>query len=157
MIFAEGWAALPGNPELWPDSVSVDGQSVPVIDRNNTPMVRLLPGEHRIMGRFVWQQMPEMVQVPPALGLLDLSINGRKVRATVLDDQGRLWLQEGQAGGRREDRIKVQVFRLLDDTVPMQMTTLLRVDVSGNPREIELNGVVMNNSTPMAVNSPLPP
>ena len=156
LAFAEGWAALPGNPELWPDSVTVDGQSAAVLNRGGKPMVRLLPGEHRIMGRFSWPRVPEMIQVPPEIGLMSLSIEGRKVRGVVIDDLGRLWLHEGEGGERGEDRVGVQVFRMLDDTIPMQVTTLMRLDVSGNPREIMLEGVLIDGSTPMAVESPLP-
>ncbi len=156
LAFAEGWAALPGSQALWPDSVTVDGQSAAVINRGGAPMVRLLPGEHRIMGRFTWRRVPEMIQVPPALGLLNLTIGGRRVRSVAIDDQGRLWLQEGQGTSRDEDRLGVRIFRLLDDTIPMQVTTLLRLDVSGNPREVVLKDVLMGNSTPMAVKSPLP-
>jgi hypothetical protein len=56
----------------------------------------------------------------------------------------------------RADEIKVQVFRLLDDKVPMQVTTLLRLDVSGKPREIDLEKVLLANSTPMALDTALP-
>jgi len=156
LMFAEGWAVLPGSADVWPDSVTVDGQTVAVIHRNNAPMIRLSPGDHRIMGRFTWQQRPEMIQVPPELGLLELSIDGRRVRTTAIDAQGRLWLQEGPSTGGREERIALRLFRLLDDTIPMQVTTHLRLDVSGNPREIELAGVLLENSIPMAIKSPLP-
>lgn len=156
LAFADGWAALPGNRSHWPDSVSVDGRSAAVIDRSGIPMVRLEPGEHRIMGRFSWGKMPEMIRVPPALGLLDLIVEGRRVRIIVVDEQGRLWLEEGQEGERGEDRLGVQVFRLIDDTIPMQVTTHLKIDVSGTPREIVLGGVLPAGGTPMAIKSPLP-
>ncbi|MBI5896787.1 MAG: hypothetical protein HZB24_12560 [Desulfobacterales bacterium] len=156
LMFADGWAGLPGGEALWPDSVAVDGQSTPVVDRKGVPSVRLGSGEHRVMGRFTWGRLPEMLPVPAALGLLSLTIDGREVRVPMVDAQGRLWLREGQAVDSKEEKIKVQLFRLLDDTVPMQVTTLLRLDVSGKPREIALAQVLPAGGTPMALDSALP-
>jgi hypothetical protein len=156
LMFADGWAGLPGGETVWPDSVVVDGQSAAVVDRKGVPSVRLGSGEHRVMGRFSWGRRPVMLPVPPALGLLSLAIAGREVRAPRFDAQGRLWLQEGAAADSREEKIEVRVFRLLDDTVPMQVTTLLRLEVSGNPREMALADVLPAGGTPMALDSALP-
>ena len=157
-IFAEGWAALPGGPGLWPESVVVNGQPAPVISRNNTPAVRLMPGEHRVMGRFLWQRMPETIVVPPALGLVALSIDGRTIPAPHMDDQGRLWLREGRVPDGREAQgtMQVQVYRLVDDAIPIQVTTLLRLDIAGMARKIDLDGALVPNSIPMSLESPLP-
>lgn len=156
LMFAEGWVPLPGSGEIWPGSVTVDGESAAVISRGDTPAVRLSPGEHRIIGRFSWRRMPEMIPVPPALGLLSLSIEKRSVQAPVVDDSGRLWLQKRATGDSGEDELNVQVFRLLEDSVPLQVTTLLRLKVSGKSREIDLAGGVIPQSIPMSIDSPLP-
>ncbi len=156
LMFADGWAGLPGGETVWPDGVVVDGQSAAVVARNGVPSVRLSSGEHRILGRFSWARMPEMLPVPPSLGLLSLAIDGRPVPSPVIDAQGRVWLQAGPAVESREEKIDVRVFRLLDDTVPMQVTTLLRLEVSGKPREIALAQVLPAGGTPMALDSALP-
>jgi hypothetical protein len=156
LMFADGWAGLPGGQTVWPDSVVVDGQSAAVVDRKGVPSVRLSSGEHRILGRFSWERLPEMLPVPPSLGLLSLAIDGREVPSPAIDAQGRVWLQAGAATESREEKIEVRVFRLLDDTVPMQVTTLLRLDVSGKPREIALSQVLPAGGTPMALDSALP-
>jgi hypothetical protein len=156
LMFADGWAALPGGLAAWPDSVVVDGQSAAVVARDGVPSVRLGSGEHRILGRFSWTRMPEMLPVPPALGLLSLAIDGRPVPSPMIDAHGRVWLQAGAAADSREEKIHVQVFRLLDDTVPMRVTTVLRLEVSGRPREIALAQVLPAGGTPMALDSALP-
>jgi hypothetical protein len=156
MMFAAGWVPLPGNAELWPDGVVVDGRPAAVVGREDLPSVRLEPGEHRLKGRFYWSDMPEMMHVPPAVGLLALSVDGRSIADPVMDAKGQLWLRQRESRAGAEDRLKVQLFRLIDDTIPMQITTVLRMDVSGQAREIRLKDVLLQNAVPMELTSALP-
>ncbi len=156
MMFAAGWLPLPGNSELWPENVIVNGEGSAVVWRENSPCVRLPVGEHVVMGRFVWQTLPEMLPLPQDVGLLSLTLNHKSVPAPQLDAQGRLWLQKREAVSPKEDEHKIQVFRRLDDRIPMEVTTLLRLEVSGKPREIDIEGGWLPQSIPLAVESPLP-
>ncbi len=156
LMFTDGWAPLPGSEMVWPDSVAVDGRSLPVVRHKNGPAVRLTAGEHRIVGHFSWRRIPETISVPPDLGLLSLSIEGHAVEPPQIDDQGRLWLREHQSAESHEDRLQVKIFRLFDDTIPMQVTSLLQLDIAGNAREIKLSGVLVPSSIPMKLESALP-
>jgi hypothetical protein len=155
-MFAEGWVELPGSPRLWPDSVVVDGNSAAVVNRNNRPAVKLTPGEHLIKGRFYWQRMPEMIKVPPAIGLIALTLSGQVVESPVIDGQGRLWLKEQEGPSDGKDRVTIRIFRMINDTIPMRVSTLLRLDISGRSREIRLKAVLLQNMIPMELNSRLP-
>lgn len=155
-IFSKGWVTLPGSADLWPQGVQVDGRSVAVISRENLPAVRLTPGTHQIKGEFSWSRMPEMIHVPPASGLLALAIEGRKITAPVIDSQGRLWLQEQDKEVAQEDRVEVRIYRLINDVIPMQVTTQVRLDVSGQAREIGLEGLLLTSAIPMNLDSRLP-
>ncbi len=156
MIFADGWVTLPGHPDMWPDGVVVDGRPAAVVNRDNVPSLRLEPGEHQIKGRFYWSRVPEMIRVPPSVGLLGLVLDGRRIANPLIDAQGRLWLQEIESRTGEEDRVKVQIFRLINDTIPMRITTMLRMDVSGQAREIRLKNVLPQNGVPMELVSALP-
>lgn len=157
LMFTEGWISLPGDGKIWPRNVTVDGETAAVVERNNAPAVLLLPGKHRVMGDFAWQQPPETIPIPPAVGLVSLHIGKKKFDAPIIDANGRLWLQKkDEPTDRHEDRLTVQVFRLLEDGVPMKVTTFLRIYVSGKSREIDLDGGTLPQSIPMAVDSPLP-
>jgi len=57
---------------------------------------------------------------------------------------------------RPEDSIQTRVFRLVQDQLPMRVTTLLRLDISGRARRILLNDALLPGSTPLAVQSQLP-
>ena len=156
LMFAESWVPLPGGEALWPDNVTIDGKPTAVVLHDNGPSVRLSPGEHRITGGFVWKQIPKMIPVPPSLGLLLLTVNGRTIPTPVIDSKGQLWLQQEHAETFKKEELKVRVYRLITDTVPMQVTSLLRLDVSGKSREIEIEGGLIQGSTPMVIESPLP-
>lgn len=156
LMLSRGWVALPGSPELWPDAISIDGRSAAAIQRENEPSVELLPGEHHIEGHFLWNRMPEMIQVPPQLGLLSLKVEGRTVEFPLVDSSGRLWLNKDDTIAESEERLEVQVFRLLNDTIPMQVTTVVNLDVSGKNREIELPEILPVNAVPMAMSGSLP-
>jgi hypothetical protein len=155
-LFAPGWVALPGDADAWPFSVAVDGSSVAVLNRGGIASIYLDPGTHRISGRLAWQRMPDSVRVPPAVGLLSLVVDGRKIPAPLMDDQGRLWLNRQQSSRVQTERQHVRIYRLIDDSIPMRITTAVRLDVSGPSREIRLQSVLINNSVPMHVQSPLP-
>lgn len=155
-VFAPGWVTLPGGTALWPQDVVADGRPVAVIGRNQTPSVYLAPGIYNIKGHFSWSHPPETIQVPPALGLLALTVAGQTVDAPVIDTEGRLWLQEHEQTAGREDRVTVRIFRLINDVIPMQVTTLVRLDVSGRAREIDLDGLLLSGAIPMQLDSRLP-
>ncbi len=156
LMFADGWVSLPGSPVMWPDGVIVDGTSAAVVNRDNHPCVKLTPGEHHIKGRFYWMRMPEMMRVPPSVGLISLTVGGQKIQSPVVDVQGRLWLQRRAVQSGQEDHLKVQIFRLINDSIPIQVTTLLRLYVSGQAREIHLKNVSLQNLVPMVLTSQLP-
>ena len=155
-VFIKAWVPLPGNPETWPAEVRVDGKPAPVVEKNNTPSVYLTPGAHRIEGIFIWKEMPEWVNVPPESGLISLVINGNLIQFPFIESSGRLWLKrkEGQLG--EEDRIECRIFRLIIDTIPMQVVNLLKVTISGQPREIKIEPVLLEQAVPINLESPLP-
>ncbi|NLI83163.1 MAG: hypothetical protein GX443_15975 [Deltaproteobacteria bacterium] len=155
-LYVKSWVELPGGAAQWPRDVTVDGQSVPVIFHKESPAVFLEPGKHRIEGAFSWQELPDTLPVPPSSGLVALSVGGKQVTHPSFSQNGRLRLQKEAGELQEADRLDVRVFRLVDDAVPMQITTLLKVTVSGRSREIRMGGVLLEDSIPMRMESPIP-
>jgi hypothetical protein len=56
----------------------------------------------------------------------------------------------------QEDLLNVRLFRLLNDSIPMQVTTLIRIDVSGRPREVLLENIIPDLSIPIRLDTALP-
>ncbi len=155
LVFKPSLVPLPGSPTLWPQEVKEGAKILSVIEKNGRPVVQLPPGEHIITGRFLWRKIPEMIPVPPACGLVTLTVAGKEVRP-VVDESGRLWLQKKPKALTFEDKLDVEAFRLVEDTIPMKITTLLKLNVSGHPREITLKGALLEGAVPLEITSPLP-
>ncbi|HAA02514.1 MAG TPA: hypothetical protein DCE18_03980, partial [Syntrophobacteraceae bacterium] len=51
---------------------------------------------------------------------------------------------------------EVKIFRLVDDSIPMQMTSVLKINISGQAREIRLNDVLPEKAIPISLTSALP-
>lgn len=155
-IFAKGWVPLPGSADLWPEQVTLDRETITVVSRNHIPSVWMTPGEHRVTGVFQWKELPEIMRIPPSVGLVSLTMNGKGIDSPVLDKQGQLWLQKrAQASGERDVQ-EVGIFRLVNDGIPMELVTHLQLRVSGQAREIRLDNVLLEGTIPVRIESPLP-
>ncbi len=153
--FSKAWAALPGDALHWPQQVMVDGQPATVSGRNGLPGVQLESGLHKIAGVFHWDALPEALSIPASTGLLDLTLNDAPVAFPDLDN-GKLWLQRQLAEGAGEERLDVNVQRLISDDIPLRLTTRIELDVSGKSREVLLGKALLADFVPMAINSDLP-
>ena len=152
--YAETWVVLPGDGDHWPEDVRVNGNPVPVVERGGVPQVRLAPGDHAISGSFTWARRPESLQLAPTTALVDLSIDGKAIAPVELRE-GRLWL--GAVRTVTVPRaLQVQVYRLLEDDIPLRLVTSLQLKVSGDAREEMLARVLPDGFVPMATGSDLP-
>ena len=153
----ESWAGLPGNAALWPQQVELDGKPVAVASRDGLPAVWLLPGTHRLSGRFVWDRLPENLAIPRDSGLITLSVKGKPVNP-MFDEQGGLWLQGTQGQDKEEvaNTLVLRVFRRVIDGVPLRVVTRLDLEVAGQQREVLLAGGLLSESIPLELSSPVP-
>lgn len=156
-VYAEEKVLLPFTPQVWPEEVVVDGQKAVLGNNGGRPEVRLTPGEHTLMGRFSWSELPEYVQLPLNTGLIQLTVEDAPVPFPDVSENGRLMLKRKAAPEKRmEDALDVAVFRLIDDGAPMKLSTFIRLEVSGKARKITLENILPADSTPTKVSSSLP-
>ncbi|MDM8546517.1 hypothetical protein QUF61_08475 [Candidatus Venteria ishoeyi] len=146
------WVELPGDKRHWPQNVQIAGlsqhtrsavnntESTVVIDRNGQPSVYLPAGDYLIQGQWDWQKRPESLQIPPHTALVSLSLDGQVVKRPKQDKQGRLWLDPSDSDQEKQkaDRLDLHVYRQLVDDMPLQETLLIKLNVSGQAREISL-------------------
>lgn len=154
--FGPTWLPLPGNEECWPQAVQLDNQIVPVVSREGVPSINLSPGLHTVSGNFIWKQQPEKIAIPSAIGILTLTLDGQSVNLPNRDTSGWLWLRRSQASAEEKDQLSLQVYRVLEDGLPMWLRTELEVSVSGKSREEDLGFVLPANWQLSFVNSPIP-
>ncbi len=156
VVYSEGWVPLPGNKNVWPCDLKVNGKDVVVMSRSGKPSIRLKKGSHNVNGAFKWKSIPDMINIPEKTGLVNLAVNNKNVASPLLDNQGRLWLQNKKIEKAVEDSLEVKLFRLVDDDIPMFITTLVRLYVSGQAREIKLSDILPQGFLPMQIDSQLP-
>ncbi|MBE2294623.1 MAG: hypothetical protein IAF00_06705 [Phycisphaerales bacterium] len=152
----DSWLILPGKRGYWPQEVRLDGQTVPVLERDGRPALKAFPGEHQLTGRFYWSALPDSIDIPPENALLDLRLNDQPVPVSQFEDGGVLRLRQRPATPAQQDTLDLQVFRLLTDGIPFMVETRLELRVSGQVREELVGPVLPSNFLPLALDSPLP-
>ncbi|MGH8516318.1 MAG: hypothetical protein ACREUE_02550 [Panacagrimonas sp.] len=154
---APGWAMLPGDGPRWPQDVNVDGKAAPVLDRHGVPALWLETGAHRVQGRFSWKTLPESLRVPPEAGLVELTLNGRSVPHPQRDERQQLWLgRRAAVADAQAERLELRVFRLIDDDIPLTVTTQIEIDAGGEVREETIGPVLLAGLLPLSVSGDLP-
>ncbi len=155
-VYKRSSVPLPGDFELWPVRVSVDGVGVPVVLANGHPVIFLEPGHFFIEGFFKWEELPERMTIPGMVGIISLVMDGEKKEDLYLDKANHLHLKPKGESLEKEDLLKVKIFRLLDDRIPFHVITLIQMDVSGKSRDVLLEEVLLNGFIPLSVTSTLP-
>lgn len=155
-LYEEGWLALPGAEGRWPQRVKMGGQQLVVSAREGRPQLFLQPGSYSISGAFEWDELPENLALPRQLGLLQLQVGGRDVPFPVVDASGQLWVKRVEKQSTEAERADFKVFRRITDSIPTRLTTRVVLNVSGKPRELLLDKVMLPGFTPLSVDSAIP-
>lgn len=154
-IYAESFVPLPGDNKNWPENIIVNEHLQPVISRDGKPFVQLQKGRYSIKGYFYWQQLPKYLSIPDETGLISLTINDEAVNMPDFRN-GKLWLKTAKSSTHQNNRLDLHIFRKVTDTIPVKIETIIKLDVSGQQREVILNGALLDDFTASAVNSRLP-
>ncbi|MGB5854173.1 MAG: hypothetical protein WBH20_02760 [Oceanisphaera sp.] len=159
-LYNDSWVQLPGNQQHWPQQVTVNGKPQPVSIDNGQPRIKLAAGLHLITGQWQWARLPKNLMLSPATGLLALTINNKPIESVELDNKGRLWLGQSDtdkpATSPQGDALSLQVYRKITDSIPLQVTTLINLEVAGEQRELLLGPLLLDQQIPLQLDSPLP-
>jgi hypothetical protein len=154
--FHEAWIPLPGGAETWPVEVQSGGRPAVVLDREGVPSVKVQTGDLRIEGRFRWNEPPQNLRIPPALGILALERDGKVVEQPAWDAQGLLWLRRDATAETRSDFLGVKLFSLLEDGIPLWWRQEVELTVAGKSREEDLGAVLPEGWRLASIQSPIP-
>lgn len=152
--YRKTWFALPGDAKRWPQNVTLDGAAAAVVSRNEQPGIWLPAGEHTLAGAFVWRELPDKLTLAPETALIALSIKGQSVASPFIDESGLLWLARTSARAA-SGPVDLRVFRLVEDGVPVIVTTRLLLDASEN-EEAVYGPALPEGAVPIALHSALP-
>lgn len=153
--YRKTWFALPGDAKRWPQNVTLNGVPAVVVSRNDLPGLWLAAGEHSLSGTFVWTELPDKLTLPRETGLIALSIKGQSVSAPFIDESGLLWLTQRSAKGAASGPVGLRVFRLLQDGVPLTLTTRLAFEASTSTEAV-YGPVLPPGAVPLSLQSTLP-
>lgn len=151
---SEGWLPLPGSDKHWPQQVLADGRPAAVIAQNGVPSVYLPAGSYVLSGRFFWQVAPQQLPAPAAIGLVRLEADTGALPLRR-DSSGALWLK-AEAAEPSGEPLKLQVFRKLEDGVPVTLTTHLLIEATGAAQTVLLDAPLPDGYTPLTLASGLP-
>ena len=154
LVYADSWASLPGDLTHWPEDVRIDGAAAPVVARDGIPAVRLGPGTHALSGRFAWETRPEALPIAAETGIVELTVDGRSI-AQPERPNGAVWLGRRRAA-EQPAALEVQVYRLVQDELPVRLVTRIRLQVAGDAREERFAVALPPGFTPLALDSALP-
>ncbi len=155
VVDRETSVALPGAKTRWPLDVKTQNGPAIVLEQQGLPTIKLPPGGHEVDGRFQWSRLPETLTIPESIALVDLRLNSAPV-VRPKRDGGLVWLESAPRQADDQERLEVEVFRQIQDGVPLLVTTLLRLTVSGRAREVALSHLWLNGAVPLGVNAELP-
>ncbi|MDQ6684629.1 MAG: hypothetical protein M3Z16_05820, partial [Pseudomonadota bacterium] len=146
---------LPGEPGRWPEDAKVDGRPLAVVAREGRPIAELTPGSHIVTGTLRWAEMPEDLLLPQATGSLRITLNGKPLERTP-DADGRILLEQTERETQASDAVTVRVSRLVDDDIPLRVTTHYDIAISGKPRELQLPAALLPGFVAETLESTLP-
>ncbi|VAW61809.1 hypothetical protein MNBD_GAMMA10-2199 [hydrothermal vent metagenome] len=154
-VYATSWITLPGDHTMWPKNVRIGQQTASVVSRNKLPAVQLQKGRYTISGDFNWQEKPKSLAIPETTGLIKLNIENKAIKLPDFRN-GRLWLKTATQKTHQNNKLSLLIYRKITDAIPLEITTQIKLDVSGQQREITLEGALLNGFIPGSISSQLP-
>ena len=148
--------ALPGSDDIWPLKVRANGEVAVVVTREGLPAVQLSAGRHQLAGEFAWAEMPQRIAMPRQVGFLSLTVEGNSVPIPNWDADGHVWLKRQRAEVADKNQLAVQVYRVVEDGIPMWLRTEIELTVSGQSREEDLGWILPQDWKMSLVDSPIP-
>ena len=147
---------LPGSKKNWPTDLTVNQQSAAVIDSNGTPKLHLNRGSHIIRGKFLWQEIPPAIALSNTMGLVKVLKDGKVLPTSINNNQLILSLHKKSTQLNDQNSLKIQVYHALHDGVPIRLTSIIKLFVSGKSREVTIGQLAIADSKTVYLKSSLP-
>ena len=152
----QSFVPLPGSAKHWPTEVSVNEEPARLINRGGVPHLVLNKGSHTVAGHFRWHKRPRQLVMPNSLAMVSLTIDGK---AQVVDRRNGQLIFSNKSrdlSKKTNDSLSIEVFRLLQDGVPIKVNTHIRLSVSGKAREVTFGRVMLSGTEVLHIRSPIP-
>lgn len=149
--------ALPGQSDIWPQDVTVNGQAQTVLALNSVPTILLPKGTYTIHGTYQWDKLPVALSLPQHIGIVNVKVNGSEIPTPHIEGN-QLSVQQTSTTNTvaSENHMDVKLFRKLTDSIPQMLETHVQLNVSGKQREEVIGTILSENMKPLSVISELP-
>jgi hypothetical protein len=154
-IYRSTQVPLPGNSDVWPSQVLVNGQSAIIAEKNNTPFIYLDAGAYEISGRFNYQQIPTRMPIDERIGIVQLQVNNEPVMLPRRQG-GFILLDSQREVASTANSIDIDVARKVTDGAYINLETHITLSVAGEPREVTLGKVMPKDFDLVNIKSDLP-
>ncbi|NOQ77299.1 MAG: hypothetical protein GQ475_05850, partial [Methylococcaceae bacterium] len=158
-VYKESWIFLPGDKHYWPQNVSINQKPALLMEKQGKPAIKLSAGTYLIKGELFWDSMPESLAIPQNTGIIHLKINDKTIVSPTIK-RNMVWLKNSDRGEKKtkriENKVDLQVFRKVDDNIPLQLTSFFELEVSGEQRELILAHALLAKFIPVTLKSRLP-
>ena len=155
------WVPLLGNNDQWPVRVLLNGDDAPITENNKMPGVFIKnTGKHHIITTYLNNSEIDSINIPKITPMVELLVNDNKVNQPQIDSNGTLYFNSIKSNQNKnklvENKLSIDIFRLLTDNIPFELTSRFEFRISGTSREISLAGVLPEDYTPLSITSKLP-
>ncbi len=158
-VYNDSFITLPGDSQHWPQNVTVNQKPALVIKHNKLPAIKLSAGKYQIRGDFFWNKIPNSLRIPKNTGLILAQVLNTPLHSPTIKNH-LLWLKPRNTNKKTiinaNDQIDLQVFRRIEDDIPLQVISHFSLEISGKQREIKLPYALLKNFIPINLKSPLP-
>jgi len=158
-VYNDSFIILPGDNQYWPQNVTVNQKPALVIKHNNLPAIKLSAGKYQIQGTFFWNKTPSSLRIPNDTGIISAQVLNKPLNSPMIKNH-QLWLKSRDTGKKTtantNDQMDLQVFRRINDDIPLQVISHFSLEISGKQREIKLPYALLANFIPIKLQSPLP-
>jgi len=149
-----------GEKNYWPEKLLIDAEEKLIIQKEGKPYVWLAKGAHSIEGQINISSELVEISVPNGVALIKLKKDKQQETiGSVINNKLQIKdkLKDINFSQKQdENKIKVEVFRKLEDGLPFIVNTYLHIAVTGVERKINLGQIIPVNSKAYSFKSDLP-
>ncbi|MGE4519813.1 MAG: hypothetical protein AB7E04_09935 [Desulfobacteraceae bacterium] len=155
-LLTDSYVRLPGNLENFPVHVKKDGSLIPVTIYNKAPACFPGKGEFNITGEIPFSNIPDFINLPDFSGGCRIVSKTDRISSPYTDSGNILWLKKDLSGSERlKEHIRISVFRKIKDSLPCEIESVYKINVSGSTRQERISTGNIPGQIAY-VNSPLP-
>ena len=138
------------------DIKTLSAKGAGYLSSNDVPSVQLERGDYEISASLSWAELPETLNLPPQVGLVRLTRDGKLIERPHLEGNT-IWLGGASEKPVREaDALAITSVRNVSDGAPFVISTALHLRVAGSARQLVVPAFLPQGFVITAVETELP-